>query len=600
MRFEFEESPSPKGQCPKCGHNKEFRYYKGLSHEYGKCERINNCGYHNDPRGKIQEAPIISPKPDKKVVYPDPKDILRIKNDITSPFHLYCESNLGFNRKEWESIGVGTKDTLTAFIYKSKDGKDVNVKFIEYNEIKRNKSKNPFSLKPKEGEQFQSCLFLEHLLSDNKTICLVESEKTAIIARKSYPQFDWLATGGSNGLTDKNIHILFNRKVFYIQDADKAGRENSTIKKLQSYKIDHSVVDLFQGRTDSYDLADAIIEGCLPEIKELKNDTSSKFNNCTLTTEELYEKYKDFQLRFTWENFIVQRANNFLTAEGGTGKTRLGLSLAMALKYGYSEYLGNKLDHEGNVLYLNYEITEDLFKEMVEPIERNFIQKSPRKINELFILSFAKNRNLTIDEVSQIIEDRKIKLVIIDSFKACVSRLMRDRKQRELNNLNADLYFDVLNSWREKHGVTTLTINHTNKGAKNQKTSGDLGFGPSAIRDFMDYQIFLRYAYDQERTERLLIIDKARFLKRGRHNKLISLDEDIDGSVFFQLIEEHINEEDFINGSKPSHEKTDEIINLLDQGKKYKEIQDLLHVSPKVVAQVNEYRKMGSKGGYGK
>ncbi|HEY1037760.1 MAG TPA: DUF6371 domain-containing protein, partial [Bacteroidia bacterium] len=108
--------------------------------------------------------------------------------------------------------------------------------------------------------------FGEHLLQDNKIICIVESEKTAFIAASVYPQFNWLATGGANKLTDEKIEVLFNRKIYYLNDADKAGKENSTIKKLRAYKQDFEVIDLFPDRTDGYDLADAIIEGLRPEI----------------------------------------------------------------------------------------------------------------------------------------------------------------------------------------------------------------------------------------------------------------------------------------------------------------------------------------------
>lgn len=392
MRFEFEESPSPKGTCPKCGHNKKFRYYKGLSHEYGRCERANNCGFHNDPHGKIQEAPVIVPKPDKKTAYPDPKDILRIKNDITSPFHLYCEINLGFNRNEWESLGVGTKDSLTAFIYKSKEGKDVNVKFIEYNEIKRNKSKNPFSLKPKEGEQFQSCLFLEHLLSDSKTICLVESEKTAIIARKSYPQFDWLATGGRNGLTDKNIHILFNRKVFYIQDADKGGRDNSTIKKLQGYKIEHEVIDLFPGRTDSYDLADAILDGKQPTIEPQKEAIPDI--NLGFKMNANYQ-IKHSEPSITWQGKkIISIGEIFaLVALPGTGKSQLIEILG-------SQFIASKNDFEIDSLGFGIEAKREC---LIIDTERS-LDDNRNGFNRILRRTEAERRNLVHPDSGEIID----------------------------------------------------------------------------------------------------------------------------------------------------------------------------------------------------
>src|SRR5690606_42069005 len=50
--------------------------------------------------------------------------------------------------------------------------------------------------------------------------------------------------------------------------ADKAGRSNSSINNLKKYEINHYVIDLFPERKDGFDLADAIIAGLRPEIKE--------------------------------------------------------------------------------------------------------------------------------------------------------------------------------------------------------------------------------------------------------------------------------------------------------------------------------------------
>jgi hypothetical protein len=47
----------------------------------------------------------------------------------------------------------------------------------------------------------EQCFFGQHLLKEypNKPVCIVESEKTALIAAVYMPQFVWLATGGASG-----------------------------------------------------------------------------------------------------------------------------------------------------------------------------------------------------------------------------------------------------------------------------------------------------------------------------------------------------------------------------------------------------------------
>ena len=61
-------------------------------------------------------------------------------------------------------------------------------------------------------------LYGEHQLckEKNKIVCVVESEKTAIIASWFYPNFDFVACGAANGLTSEKLSILFGRKIYWL------------------------------------------------------------------------------------------------------------------------------------------------------------------------------------------------------------------------------------------------------------------------------------------------------------------------------------------------------------------------------------------------
>jgi hypothetical protein len=70
----------------------------------------------------------------------------------------------------------------------------------------------------------EQCLFGEHLLTDStKSVMIVESEKTAVIASIALPQYTWLATGGEQNfrlieqcaaLKKKSITLLPDLKAF--------------------------------------------------------------------------------------------------------------------------------------------------------------------------------------------------------------------------------------------------------------------------------------------------------------------------------------------------------------------------------------------------
>ena len=70
--------------------------------------------------------------------------------------------------------------------------------------------------------QLTQCLFGEHLLPQHpdKTVALVESEKTAIICSAMMPQYLWLATGGKSGLTSEHLTSLKGRKIIVFPDID--------------------------------------------------------------------------------------------------------------------------------------------------------------------------------------------------------------------------------------------------------------------------------------------------------------------------------------------------------------------------------------------
>ena len=72
----------------------------------------------------------------------------------------------------------------------------------------------------------KQCLFGEHLLNQfpNKTIGIVESEKTAIIASVFLPGLLWLATGGVENLNKEKTIPLKGRNVILFPDASKDGR----------------------------------------------------------------------------------------------------------------------------------------------------------------------------------------------------------------------------------------------------------------------------------------------------------------------------------------------------------------------------------------
>lgn len=313
---------SKKYPCPVCGHKSFVVYIDTESkepvdeHQFGRCDRENSCAHHlhpsSDPLATKGRPESFTPRPDPIIVqiFPDErlwKPIIDRTKTCVSPFHTFC-NRLTIPNDHLLRWGIYS-DTdshgalLTVYVYRNADGKICNLKWFKYlDNGHRDKDFNSFSLrqpptppnkKNSDGvsnemqsaervEKYLLCLFGEHLLDPDKKkiVCVVESEKTAAIASFFYPQFDWVSCGAANGLTMEKTDVLKGRTVYWLSDADKAGRmsvnnDEQGKQKIKPSSVRHlieaiesfHIADLFQDRHDGYDIGDAIVDGLRPEIK---------------------------------------------------------------------------------------------------------------------------------------------------------------------------------------------------------------------------------------------------------------------------------------------------------------------------------------------
>jgi hypothetical protein len=115
----------------------------------------------------------------------------------------------------------------------------------------------------------KQCFFGEHLLNDDldKTVCICESEKSAVICSVFFPKFIWLATGGKNGArwTDKTVsNVLRDRKVVLYPDANAFDDWSEKARRL--YDFDVTVSNYLETRAtqeqkkQGIDIADILIQ----------------------------------------------------------------------------------------------------------------------------------------------------------------------------------------------------------------------------------------------------------------------------------------------------------------------------------------------------
>ena len=161
-------------------------------------------------------------------------------------------------------------------------------------------------LLPEEWELTQ-CLFGEHLLSlyPDRTVALVESEKTAVICAGFIPEYVWLATGGKTSLGNK-LDVLSGRKVVAYPDVDAYGFWCERLSVYSNIKVSDYLQHI-AGDNPSFrhmDLADLILESRRhpdtsqnPTFQQIKRYISPEYHS---EAEALIE---DLGLEFLSVNF---------------------------------------------------------------------------------------------------------------------------------------------------------------------------------------------------------------------------------------------------------------------------------------------------------
>lgn len=304
--------------CPECGMKESFTLYiDGNTHEpinskVGICNRESKCGYHYTPKQYFLDNPMSqSSSTSHKNITPIQKpprpmgtipfSYVQISASYKSNFvRFLCEI---LTNEQILSLGENyalgaTKTAEVIFWQIDFNGKVRTGKIMQYNPITgrrlkhesgaidwvHNKLKKTGALP--EDFNLQQCLFGEHLLKlyPDKTVAIVESEKSAIIASAIISDSVWLSTGQLNGLSIEKAKVLKGRNVILFPDLggyDKWCVKADEIKLFVECEIKVSTIleDIAteEQRAKGLDIADYMID----ELKTKTNQTQiqSRFSH---------------------------------------------------------------------------------------------------------------------------------------------------------------------------------------------------------------------------------------------------------------------------------------------------------------------------------
>ena len=281
-----------KFQCPQCGRMKCLVRYVDTYHgccyvadEVGKCDHQHSCGYHYKPSEYYRDnqwaqepesgrhcAPVPLPP-----FQPIPGDYVSRSHSPNSVFwHWFSHDaarQLGLSSEQvhriYDDYLIGaTRKGNVIFWQIDHEGQVHGGHIMQY---RMDGHRDGFQgwthvpliragLLPPDWQLYQ-CLFGQHLLPrrPEARVCLVESEKTALVMAAVQPEHLWLATAGSGGLSPEKVACLQGRQVTLYPDS--GCYEKWSRQMLLTKGISYNVSDSLEQYPPNTDLCDLLISG---------------------------------------------------------------------------------------------------------------------------------------------------------------------------------------------------------------------------------------------------------------------------------------------------------------------------------------------------
>ena len=282
-----------KFECPQCGKRKCFVRYvdthndcQYVADEVGKCDHQHSCGYHYKPseyfkdhqwakehyRSMSKKAFTPPPQPPFR---PLPMEYVVQSHSVQSTFWQWLTTDAGRRlglteqqlQRVFDDYMVGATQWGDIIFWQiDREGRVHTGHIMQYGTDGHrsgyqgwmhtrliNEGKLPHDW------QLYQCLYGEHLLTryPDRHVCLVESEKTALLMALAQPQMLWLATAGSGGLSRERLQCLKGRRVTLFPDSGCYDKWSE--KMEQTSGIDYNISDRLEVFPPNTDIADLLL-----------------------------------------------------------------------------------------------------------------------------------------------------------------------------------------------------------------------------------------------------------------------------------------------------------------------------------------------------
>ena len=280
-----------KSICPQCGKKSLVRYvdtqqgFQYLNDLVGRCDHEQSCGYHYRPSDFFRDRPWINLQKDKPASKPAglpkehpflPADMALVLRSLStqSIFWRWLSKDavpkLGVPKENVQRIfqqyHIGsTRQGDVIFWQIDHQGQVHTGHIMRYHNGHRTdwQSWTHFRLQKRgilpKNYQPPKCFFGEHLLPlfPEATVCLVESEKTALVMALLQPEYVWIATAGCGGLSIEKTRCLKGRHVRIFPDSGCYKKWSEQMRLTTG--IDYYISSDLEAYPPNTDLADLLL-----------------------------------------------------------------------------------------------------------------------------------------------------------------------------------------------------------------------------------------------------------------------------------------------------------------------------------------------------
>jgi hypothetical protein len=266
-KFSLDKS-SKKFRCPSC-HKKTFvKFIDNEANHYlnetdGRCDRENKCGYFKKPNdSEVIVSNSNTPLNVRAPSYHDKKLLSHFKHNRYQNNFINYLLNQFDNEDVYRALSkyvIGSTnywDGATIFWQIDESNNIRGGKIMNYNCITGKRVKKPFNhiswihkqLKMNDFNLNQ-CLFglcNTSSITKGDTICVVESEKTAIIMSLKLPDFMWLATGSKTCFKESMLNPVKEYNIIAYPDKTEYQAWNKTASLLNKKGFNIQCSDLLE------------------------------------------------------------------------------------------------------------------------------------------------------------------------------------------------------------------------------------------------------------------------------------------------------------------------------------------------------------------